>query len=142
MCGTKHFVSVRLYSAPQSHWTIVTIHGICAFGEPAQAESFAAIKSDLLPGLGCSTSLKRQTAGSLWDAYWLLTSLCGGQRRVCEPVQKSSTSGDPAMSAYWRIVLKKSFWGDERNFLEPLMRFTRGDVRDHIDSSKIDHGPS
>ena len=52
MCGTKNFVSVRLYSAPQSHWTIVTIHGICAFGEPAQAESFAAIKSDSLPGLG------------------------------------------------------------------------------------------
>ena len=24
------------------------------------------------------------------------------------------------------IVLKKSFWGDERNFLEPLMRFTHG----------------
>jgi hypothetical protein len=44
--------------------------------------------------------------------------------------------------AYWQIVLKKSFWGDERNFLESLMRFTRGDVRDHIDSSKIDHGPS
>jgi hypothetical protein len=41
----------------------------------------------------------------------------------------------------WQIVLQKSFWGDERNFLEPLMRFTRGDVRDHIDSSKIDHGP-
>jgi hypothetical protein len=31
-----------------------------------------------------------------------------------------------------------SFWGDERNFLEPLMRFTSGDVRDHIVSSKID----
>jgi len=44
--------------------------------------------------------------------------------------------------AYWLIVLQKSFWGDERNFLELLMRFTRGDVRDHIDSSKIDHGPS
>jgi len=26
-------------------------------------------------------------------------------------------------------------------FLEPLMRFARGDVRDHIVSSKIDHGP-
>jgi hypothetical protein len=39
------------------------------------------------------------------------------------------------------IVLKKSFWGDERNFLELLMRFTRGEVRDHIDSSKIYHGP-
>ena len=49
MCGTKNFVSVRLYSAPQSHWTIVAIHGICAFGEPAQAESFAAIKSDHYP---------------------------------------------------------------------------------------------
>jgi hypothetical protein len=39
------------------------------------------------------------------------------------------------------IVLKKSFWGVERKFLEPLMRFTRSDVRDHIVSSKIDHGP-
>ncbi len=46
MCGTKNFVSVRLYSAPQSHWTIVAIFGICAFGEPVQAGSFAAIKSE------------------------------------------------------------------------------------------------
>src|SRR5712671_3067736 len=38
------------------------------------------------------------------------------------------------------ILLQKSFWGDERKFLEPLMRFTHGDVRDHIVSSKIDHG--
>jgi hypothetical protein len=36
------------------------------------------------------------------------------------------------------ILLQKSFWGDVRNFLEPLMRFTSGDVRDHIVSSKID----
>jgi hypothetical protein len=50
--------------------------------------------------------------------------------------------GDPTTSAVEGIVLKKSFWGDERNFLEPLMRITRGDVRDHIDSSKIDHRPS
>jgi hypothetical protein len=34
------------------------------------------------------------------------------------------------------ILLQKSFWGDERKFLEPLMRFTHGDVRDHIVSSK------
>ena len=39
------------------------------------------------------------------------------------------------------IFLQKSFWDGERKFLEPLMRFTRGDVRDHIASSKIDHGP-
>jgi hypothetical protein len=37
--------------------------------------------------------------------------------------------------------LQKSFWGVERKFLEPLVRFTRGDVRDHIGSPKIDHGP-
>ena len=27
------------------------------------------------------------------------------------------------------ILLQKSFWGDERKFLEPLMRFTCSDVR-------------
>ena len=43
-------------------------------------------------------------------------------------------------SALLSILLQNSFWGDERKFLEPLMRFTRGDVRDHIVSSKIDHG--
>ena len=32
----------------------------------------------------------------------------------------------------WQILLQKSFWGVERKFLEPLMRFARGDVRDHI----------
>jgi hypothetical protein len=40
------------------------------------------------------------------------------------------------------ICFPQSFWGVERKFLEPLMRFTRGDVRDRIASSKIDHGPS
>src|SRR4051812_2732608 len=39
------------------------------------------------------------------------------------------------------ILLQKSFRGSERKFLEPLMRFTRGDARDHIASSEIDHGP-
>ena len=64
MCGTKNFSSVRLYSAPQLlHRTIVTIPGICAFGEQDQAGSFAAIKSDPLSGLG------RSAAGSMWDAY-------------------------------------------------------------------------
>ena len=29
------------------------------------------------------------------------------------------------------IVLKKSFSGDGRKFLGPLMRFVRDDVRDH-----------
>jgi hypothetical protein len=28
-------------------------------------------------------------------------------------------------------IVAKVFWGDERQFLEPLMRFARGDLRDH-----------
>jgi hypothetical protein len=28
--------------------------------------------------------------------------------------------------------LLQKFWGGERKFLEPLMRFALGDVRDHI----------
>jgi hypothetical protein len=42
----------------------------------------------------------------------------------------------------WQIVLKKSFSPDERNFLGPLMRFVRGEVRDLIVSPKNGHGPS
>jgi hypothetical protein len=34
VCGTKNFVSVRLYSAPQLHRTIVAILGICARNGP------------------------------------------------------------------------------------------------------------
>jgi hypothetical protein len=48
----------------------------------------------------------------------------------------------PTHVSSWQIVLKKSFLADEQKFLEPLMRFVRGDVRDHIVSPKIDHGPS
>ena len=40
------------------------------------------------------------------------------------------------------ILLKKSFWGGRRNFLEPLMRFVRDDVRDLVASQKNDHGLS
>ena len=47
----------------------------------------------------------------------------------------------PTMSGFVPILLQKSFWGGEGKFLQPLMRFTRGDVRDHIVSFKIDHGP-
>src|SRR6266446_1756917 len=36
------------------------------------------------------------------------------------------------------MLSKKSYLADERNFLAPLVRPTRGDVRDHIDSHKSD----
>src|SRR5947207_12392076 len=48
----------------------------------------------------------------------------------------------PLASASGGIVLKKFFWDDERKFLEPLMRFARGDMRDHTVSHRIDHGAS
>jgi hypothetical protein len=40
------------------------------------------------------------------------------------------------------IVLKKSFWGNERNFSGPLMRFAHADLRGHIVSHKNDLRPS
>jgi hypothetical protein len=39
------------------------------------------------------------------------------------------------------IVLQKSFLAGDGNFLDPLVRFARGDVRVHIGSHKNDHGP-
>jgi hypothetical protein len=40
------------------------------------------------------------------------------------------------------ILLQKAFWGDDRNFSGPLMRFARGDMRDHIVSHQNDQGAS
>ena len=44
MCGTKNFASVRLYSAPQLHRTIVAILGICAYGTPNKWKPASTIK--------------------------------------------------------------------------------------------------
>jgi hypothetical protein len=35
-----------------------------------------------------------------------------------------------------RILLKKSFWNDDRNFSGPLVRLARADLRGHIVSHK------
>jgi hypothetical protein len=46
-----------------------------------------------------------------------------------------ASASQPSLTTSGRfapIVLKKSSLGDDRNFLEPLMRFARDDVRDHI----------
>jgi hypothetical protein len=47
VCGTKNFASVRLYSAPQLHRTIVAILGICAYGTPKQGETRRHNQTDL-----------------------------------------------------------------------------------------------
>ena len=44
--------------------------------------------------------------------------------------------------AFVPILLQKSFGADERNFLGPLTRFVRRDVRDRIAYQKNDHGAS
>jgi hypothetical protein len=44
VCGTKNFVSVRLYSAPQLHRTIVAIRGICAANPPFSSRKSATIE--------------------------------------------------------------------------------------------------
>src|SRR6266404_2315966 len=92
------------------------------------------------------------TAPWLRDRSPVLRLATNGAQRTAP----DQTSCLPTMSAFVRItdswqtsgqvrfvpiLLLKSFWGDEQKFLEPLMRFTSGDVRDHIVSSKIDHGP-
>jgi hypothetical protein len=52
VCGTKNFASVRLYSAPQLHRTIVAILGICAYGTPKQAETRRHNQTDPLSAFG------------------------------------------------------------------------------------------
>jgi len=90
---------VRLYSAPQLlHRTIVAISRICAFGEPVQVGSFAAIKSDPLTGLGAQhrSNGKLLAPCGMHIRWW--------QRRGCEPVQKEKCQRSPATSAYWSKV--------------------------------------
>jgi hypothetical protein len=71
-----------------------------------------------------------------------------GQKQTS--IHELSTSAVPSTADIYQedgnvsfvpILLQKSFWGGERKFLEPLMRFTRDDVRDHMVSSQINHGP-
>jgi hypothetical protein len=54
------------------------------------------------------------------------------------PSPKADSSRPSHHVRFGPILLQKSFWGEKRKFLEPPMRFRRGDVRDHIGSSKID----
>ena len=67
--------------------------------------------------------------------FFAATSETGHYDRV-EP------AASPGMVRYAADIVAKVFLGDKRNFLEPLIRFARGDVRDHIVSHKNDHGPS
>ena len=69
MCGTKNFASVRLYSAPQLHRTIVTILGICAYGIPKQVEARRHNQTDPLPALGAKPHESSASGGYLGNAF-------------------------------------------------------------------------
>jgi hypothetical protein len=56
---------------------------------------------------------------------------------VCTTTPGRGHLGWPSARVLCADFVAKAF---EPEFLEPLMRFTRGDVRDHIASSKINHG--
>jgi hypothetical protein len=64
---------------------------------------------------------------------WRMTVL-GGHKRKCWRFKITS--------ALPLILLQKSFEDDERNFLGPLMRFVRKDVRDLIAHQKNGDGAS
>jgi len=48
------------------------------------------------------------------------------------PIREADIVRPPRHVRSVPILLQKSFGGVEGKFLEPLVRFTRGDVRDHI----------
>ena len=69
MCGTKNFASVRLYSAPQLHRTIVAILGMCAYGTPKQVETRRHNQTDPLPALGAKPHESSASGGYLGNAF-------------------------------------------------------------------------
>ena len=54
-------------------------------------------------------------------------------QRSCEPHLKAEHMAAPtSLQREISLANRSRFWGGERKFLEPLMRFALGDVRDHI----------
>ena len=62
VCGTKNFSSVRLYSAPQLHCTIVAIPGICA-----SDRRFSSLET--LPQSNCPLPTRELVGGLIGD-FW------------------------------------------------------------------------
>jgi hypothetical protein len=96
----------------------------------------------------CSVIEFHQDSNSLFDLTFaapMLPSVHNDAPRSGEPVAgvapESGLKSHISPCPFRADILQKSFRGGERKFLEPLMRLARGDVRDHIASSKIDHGP-
>ena len=63
-------------------------------------------------------------------------------KKIKEQTPQSTMSSAATLACGDETQKRGSFLTNERKFLGPLMRFVRGDVRDHIVTPKIDHGSS
>ena len=66
VCGTKNLSSVRLYSAPQLHCTIVAIPGICASDRQFSSRNSATIELPLPTRQRLQTNSARCLRSSRW----------------------------------------------------------------------------
>jgi hypothetical protein len=75
VCGTKNFSSVRLYSAPQLHRTIVAILRICARNRPLSSVPVCHNQTNPLPKPRCCPLVVVAPVGRLswgWNGHWLM----------------------------------------------------------------------
>jgi hypothetical protein len=70
----------------------------------------------------------RATGRPCGDSCWQRLEIPGRSKGTQRAAHAVSLALSP-MSALKRIVLKKSFWGDDQNFSGPLTPFARGDMR-------------
>jgi hypothetical protein len=115
-------------------------HIVRCLGAPQQETPFAGLLGSLLlliPGDSRFHAAHRTHKGKR-----RFRSTTTKRDRWMAPHQLRIAPGLTARDiCYWQILLQKSFRGGDRKFLKPLMRFTRGEVRDHIVSSEIGHAP-
>src|SRR4029077_13096483 len=93
-----------------------------------------------MSGYGTSAAGEPKLANRIAIAVWFSGRIDGGCRACESPALCRPELA--VMSALGGILLQKSFEDDERNFLGPLMRFVRKDVRDLIAHQKNGDGAS
>ena len=147
---------------------LLALTGLILFGQGGYIHAKALLAQILLERAFTETIVTgRETKPWSWADTWPVARIeikrihastivlagSSGQALAFGPghVENTPDAGERGVAVYsahrdthfrfLQILLQKSFRDGERKLLDPLMRLTRGDVRDHIASSKIDHGP-